>query len=214
MITVRLKNISTKSFHHGNTRLCTFSTNTFLASLLFPRHEKQIRAYVKAQNVGHVQWVDICCELHIHTSSRIFHTSRIFLCSYIYYCQVQTFLSAQRLSQVSYFRGLECVCVCVCVICSIYYLSITIYLSIYLSIYRSIYLYELTRRQGASRRHNICTDILRYRCDLNRVIIRRTPHIYMSKDSAGMSSHAAGARLEGSDAAGERLQVYIDTIRR
>ena len=68
--------------------------------------------------------------------------------------------------------------------------------------------------QVASRRHNRCTDILRYRCDLNRVIIRRTPHIYMSKDSAGMPSHTAGARLEGSDAAGDWLQVYIDTIKR
>ena len=44
--------------------------------------------------------------------------------------------------------------------------------------------------QVASRRHNRCTDILRYRCDLNRVIIRRTPHIYMSKDSAGMPSRS------------------------
>jgi len=118
-------------------------------------------------------WVDICCEVHIHASSRIFP------CSHIYYCQVQTFLSAQRLSQVSHLRGLVCVCVCVCtcVIYSIQYIEISIYLS-------SIYICELIRRQVASRRHDRCTDMLRNRCDLNHVIIRRTPHIYMSKDRA------------------------------
>jgi hypothetical protein len=171
-MTIWLKNTSTNSFH-GNTRLCTFSTNTFLASLLFPRHEKQIFASVKAQNVVHVLGRYLLRSAHTCIISYFSLFAYLLLSSSIY---------------------------------SIQYIQISIYLS-------SIYICELIRRQVASRRHDRCTDILRNRCDLNRVIIRRTPHIYMSKDSAGMP-HAEEARLEGSDAAGERLQVYIDTITR
>jgi hypothetical protein len=182
--------------------LCTFSTNTFLASLLVPRHEKQIFASVKAQNVVHVLGRYLL---------RSAHTCIISNFSLFAYLLLSSSDILERSTSISgeLSQGIGvcvCVCVCTCVICSIQYIEISIYLS-------SIYICELIRRQVASRRHDRCTDILRNRCDLNHVIIRRTPHIYMSKDSAGMP-HAVEARLERSDAAGERLQVYIDTIRR